>query len=313
MKKCVLILISLIILIVLVPVICILVTGGVYEYKKTNEILVYVVSEDKTVKMDTEQYIKEVVSAEMPVEFEDEALKAQAVAARTYLASKIYNGENPDHPQAVICTDYKHCQAWISEDERKKSWESDKAEEYWKKISLAVDETSGEILTFDGSVISALFHSTSSGKTESAKDVWGGDKPYLVSVESPGDEFSPKFYAEKQMSVLEYINTVKEKYPEADEGAELFSEAVTSEAGGIITVKVLGVVLKGTEFRTLFDLRSTNVEFILDGETVLIKTKGNGHGVGMSQYGANYYAQQGQKYSDILKHYYSGVEIEKMP
>lgn len=313
MKKWILILAFLIIIIISVPIICVLITGGIYKPISKDEILVYITAEDKVVLMDREQYIKEVVAAEMPVEFHDEALKAQAVAARTYLASKLYLGENPDHPGAVVCTDFKHCQAWISEEDRKKAWENDKAESYWDKISAAVEATEGEILTFNGEIISALFHSTSSGKTESAKDVWGGERPYLVSVDSPGDLLSPKYYDQKQMSVLEYINTVKEKYIEADEKSELFSDAVKSESGGIITVKVLGVLLKGTEFRTLFDLRSTNIEFVADDDTITIKTKGNGHGVGMSQYGANAFANEGKKYNEILKHYYSGVEIEKMP
>lgn len=310
MKKYFFILLGIIAFAILLPVICVLITGGIYEQKKSNEILVYIADEDKTVAMDTEQYIKEVISAEMPAEFELEALKAQAVAARTYLASK--TDSEAGHDKAVICTDSKHCQAWISEKERKEAWEPEKSKEYWDKISKAAEETKGEILTYNGRAISAVFHSASSGKTENSADVWGGDMPYLVSVDSEGDLYSPKLYDEREISVSDFISKIKEKYPEINEKEEPFSEILRSEAGGIIKIRVYGYPMKGTELRSLLELKSTNMELTTNDDKILIKTKGNGHGVGMSQYGANYYAQQGKKYDEILKHYYSGVQIEKI-
>lgn len=167
-------------------------------------------------------------------------------------------------------------------------------------------------MTYNGRAISAVFHSASSGKTENSADVWGGDMPYLVSVDSEGDLYSPKLYDEREISVSDFISKIKEKYPEINEKEEPFSEILRSEAGGIINVRVYGYLMKGTELRSLLELKSTNMELTINDDKILIKTKGNGHGVGMSQYGANYYAQQGKKYDEILKHYYSGVQIEKI-
>ncbi len=302
------------ILIIIIPIISVMVTKKI-EIKDTDEILVYVKDRNKTEKMDIDQYLKETVSAEMPAEFSEEAIKAQAVAMRTYLKKRIdnakKNGNDAEHKGGVICTDYKHCAAWISEADRKKAWDKEKRDEYWGKISRAVEETEGEILTFDGKPISAVFHSTSSGRTENSADVWGGEISYLVSVESVGDESSPKFYNEKQMSVLEFSDIVLKKYPDADINKPLFENVKRSEAGGIINADVLGITMKGTELRTLFDLKSTNVEFIENGDNVLMKTKGYGHGVGMSQYGADYMARQGKNYTEILAHYYTGTKLEK--
>lgn len=304
------------VLIILIPMISVMITRETNKEENNNEILVYIKEEDKTVSMDINQYIKEAVSAEMPVEFADEAIKAQAVAVRTYLKKRIdnakKNGTDKEHKGGVICTDYKHCAAWISESDRKALWDKEKSEEYWEKVSDAVLKTDGEILTYNKKPISAVFHSTSSGKTENSADVWGGKISYLVSVESGGDELSPKFYAEKQISVTEFCDTVIKKYPEADINKPLFEEIKRSDAGGIKSITVCGINMKGTEFRTLFDLRSTNVDISSDDKTVLMKTKGYGHGVGMSQYGADYMAREGKTYRDILTHYYTGVEIEKV-
>ena len=312
MKKIILFIIGIILFIILVPIICNMLIGEKNEIPKVaDEILVYVTSEDKVEKMSVNQYIKEVVSAEMPVEFSKEALKAQAVAARSYMMAKMANGEYPEHKGADVCTDHTHCAAWISEENRKKLWNTEKNEEYWKKISEAVEETDGEIMICDGKAVNAVFHSTSSGKTESASDVWGGKVAYLQSVDSPGEELSPKFLDEKQMPISEYCAKILENYPEADTNAPFFEIESRSNAGGVISVRVCGVSMKGTEFRKVFGLRSTNIEFSQTGENVIIKTKGNGHGVGMSQYGANYMAKQGSDYQEILTHYYTGVELKK--
>lgn len=313
MKKFFLFYVGLVILLVLIPVISVLLTGGIY--KDYSKIKVYIVSEDVVEEMDTSQYLKEVVAAEMPADFELEALKAQAVAARTYLRKRINNmnenGADKEHKGAVVCTDYRHCAAWMSEKDRKSAWEKDKAKNNWEKISVAVDSTKNEILTFDGKPISAVFHSTSSGNTEASSDVWGGEVPYLISVESKGDELSPKFYAEKLISKEEFMNIVSYKYKDADITAPLFENIVKSPSGGIVSLKTCGITMKGTEFRVLFDLRSTNIEFIEEETNILMKTKGYGHGVGMSQYGANYMASQGKTYREILAHFYQGTTLDE--
>ena len=249
----------------------------------------------------------------MPADFEEEALKAQAVAARTYLYSHIAEKDKGNiaesHNGAAICTDSTHCQAYISEDKRRESWGAG-AEENWNKISTAVDETTGQIMTYNDEIISAVFHSTSSGITESAVDVWGADVPYLQSVASTGDEESPKYHSELTLSEQEFKNIAEEKIDGVDWNNGLVSNINRSNAGGIVTLDVGGVNIKGTEFRNIFSLRSANVEISQENGNIKMSVKGFGHGVGMSQYGADYLARQGKTYEEILKTYYTGVEIE---
>ncbi|MBR4173091.1 MAG: stage II sporulation protein D [Clostridia bacterium] len=294
-----------------------LIKYGKYE-KPTEEsaktVSVYIAKEDKVVDMNEEQYLKEVVAAEMPASFELEALKAQAVAARSYLkarqnAYKI-SGTPAEHKGAEMCTDPTHCKAWLSEQDRRESWGND-ADRNWDKISRAVEETANEVITYNGEVISAVFHSTSSGKTESSKDVWGGDRPYLVSVESYGDTLSPKYKSEKEITLSEFKKIASENIEGVDFSKGIIGDIARSDAGGILTIEIGGVATKGTVFRKIYDLRSTNVTVTVSNEKVKFDVKGFGHGVGMSQYGANYLASQGKNYKEILKTYYTGVEIEK--
>ncbi len=316
MKKLIITLSAVLAATVLIPI-GIYIRYGKYEKppKEAEEVLsVYIKAEDRVCEMNKSQYIKEVVAAEMPASFEEEALKAQAVAARSYLEARrnaYKKSGTPDvHKGAEICTDSAHCKAWISESERKKLWDSDR-DKNWDKISRAVDATAGEVMTYSGEVISAVFHSTSSGKTENSKDVWGGERPYLVSVESPGDKASPKFKSEKEISLEEFKQIIRANVEGADFSKELVGETVRSDAGGILTVSVGGVKIKGTKLRSIFGLRSTNVKIDIDGGKVSFDVTGYGHGVGMSQYGANYLAAEGKKYDEILKTYYTGVEFEK--
>lgn len=316
MKKILLWMVASVLVTAVIPAIMLLKCGKyekpIPEDEKT--VSVYVASEDKVVDMNESQYLKEVVSAEMPASFEIEALKAQAVAARSYLVSRRnaykISGTPAEHKGADICTDPTHCKAWISEEKRRESWGAD-ADKNWDKIGRAVDETRGEVITYNGEVISAVFHSTSSGRTENSKDVWGGDKPYLVSVESYGDTLSPKYKSEKEMSLAEFKQTAKENIEGVDFSKEIIGNIARSDAGGILTVEIGGVAVKGTVFRKIYDLRSTNVNINIDKDVVKFDVTGFGHGVGMSQYGANYLASQGKTYEEILKTYYTGVEIKK--
>lgn len=280
---------------------------------ESQSVSVYVADEEKVEDMDINEYLKCVVAAEMPADFEEEALKAQAVAARTYLYSHIEQAQNGNidasHNGAVICTDSTHCQAYTPEQKCRESWGND-ADEKWDKISAAVDDTTGQIMTYNGEIISAVFHSTSSGATEAAVDVWGSDVPYLQSVPSVGDEQSPKYYSELTVSEEEFKNTVDEKVSGTDWSGGLVSNIIRSEAGGIISLDVGGVNIKGTELRSIFSLRSTNVDISQENGNVKMSVKGFGHGVGMSQYGANYLASQGESYDEILKTYYKDIEIE---
>lgn len=274
---------------------------------------VYITKEDRVEEMTKGQYLREVVSAEMPASFEMEALKAQAVAARSYLTARMNaykkDGNPPEHKDADICTDPAHCKAWISETERKNLW-GDEADKNWDKISRAVSETSGEVIYYGKEVVSAVFFSTSSGKTENSKDVWGGERAYLVSVESPGEENAPNFKSEKTISVDELKRVISENIEGVDFSNGVFGEIIRSDAGGIITINLGGVPVKGTLFRTMFDLKSTNVNITVENNNVHFDVTGYGHGVGMSQYGANAMARRGADYKSILTHYYQNTEVK---
>ena len=316
MKKIFLAMAAAFLITLLIPLVMLLKYGR-YSPPDENEdrtVSVYIKKEDKVTEMKESQYLKEVVSAEMPASFEIEALKAQAVAARSYLRSRQnaykISGVPAEHKGADMCTDPTHCKAWISEKDRRESWGAD-ADANWDKVSRAVDETNGEVITYNDEVISAVFHSTSSGKTESSKDVWGGERPYLVSVESPGDTLSPKYKSEKEMSLDEFQKIARQNLEGIDFSKGIIGNIARSDAGGILTIEIGGVTVKGTVFRKIYDLRSTNVETTINGKNVEFDVTGFGHGVGMSQYGANYLAQQGKTYKEILKTYYTGVEIKK--
>jgi stage II sporulation protein D len=264
-----------------------------------------------------EEYIKGVVAAEMPALFEPEALKAQAVAARTYAVNKMQifgKGGCDKHPGADICSDSAHCQAWESVEEQKKKWGMLNYYVYSKKIAQAVDDTAGEIITYDDQPILPAFHAISGGKTENSGDVWSQNLPYLKSVTSDGEESAPKFTAEKNIPVQNFISSFKAHYPNANINAKNIKNSIsildTSEGGRVKDIKVGDVTIKGTEFRSIYDLNSTNFKIYFNGNNIKIVTVGYGHGVGMSQYGANSMAKNGNTYQEILKHYYTGVEIK---
>lgn len=278
-----------------------------------EKITTYISATDEVVEFDFCEYLKGVVAAEMPASFHEEALKAQAVAARSYILTRMQgykaNGTPPEHKGAMSCDNPEHCKAWVSTDKLRSQWGKD-FDLYWQKVSLCTEKTKGIVMTYDGKLVNAVFHSTSSGFTENAKDVWGGDVPYLVSVKSEGDTLSPKYDGELYISVKEYKEKILSKYPDAKwDSGELIEQINRSDAGGIITLVSGGVTIKASDFRTLFSLRSTNIEFFYDEINITMRTKGNGHGVGMSQYGANYLATTGMSFEDILKMYYSGVEV----
>ncbi len=298
-----------------------LIVTGLSDYKKAEEITdnkefisVYIKNEDRVCDMEVEQYIKEVTAAEMPADFHTEALKAQAVAARTYLTNRVrvYKKSEPpsEHKGALICTDSAHCKAWISETAKREQW-GDSQDKNWQKISDAVDSTKNIIITYNNQPISAVFHSTSSGFTENAKDVWGGDVKYLVSVKSEGDIKSPKFNSESEFTVEEFKQIAESNIKGVDWNKGLVNNIERSEAGGIKSIEIGGVSIKGSDFRFMYGLRSTNIEIELLENSVMMYVKGYGHGVGMSQYGANYMAIDGKNYEDILKTYYTGVNLEK--
>lgn len=280
-----------------IPLIIVSLLSGTNERKET--VSVYIKSEDKVEEMAVDEYLSGVVAAEMPADFETEALKAQAAAARTYLKSHEDEAAKgniaEEHKGAVICTDFNHCQAWT--------------EKASKKVKKAVADTKGQIITYNGKPITAVFHSTSSGKTENAADVWCGDVPYLVSVDSSWDSQSPKYESEKTVSTDEFKQTVADNVGGVNWDGGLIGNIERSQAGGIKTITVGDKTIKGTELRKFFDLQSTNAEIEEKDGNVIFKVKGYGHGVGMSQYGADYLAKNGKSYEEIIKTYYTGAEL----
>lgn len=280
------------------------------KIKNSQEISVFFTEENTTRTLPVEEYLCGVVSAEMPAEFETEALKAQAVAARSYAMYRIKN-QTTDHPNAAVCTDYNHCKAYKTEEESQKQW-GDKAQLYKDKIANAVNSTSGEIITYQGEVALAVFHSQSAGgRTESSADVWGGDVPYLVSVESHGEEAAPNFYSSVEMTFEDFKEKILSENPDVkiDSPADI-GEIKISEGGNVKNITIGGKEFKGKEIRSMFNLRSSCFKINADEKHVRFEVMGYGHGVGMSQYGANTMAKEGFDYKEILTHYYSGTEVE---
>lgn len=280
-------------------------------YSSQTSIDVYFASEDKTETMNFEDYITGVVMAEMPASFEIEALKAQAVAARTYTIEKIKSAKkNAFHKGADICTDFSHCQAFVSNNDAKTKWGKD-YNKYLKKCQDAVNETIGMVAMYENKPIKAVFHAFAGGKTENASDVWGTDVSYLKSVESPGDKSAPKFKTEKELSLEEFKNILKSE-TDVDFSENIVGKITYTEGGAVANAELGNKTFKGTKIRQLFSLRSACFEIENRGDSILFRVKGYGHGVGMSQYGANYYAKKGLKYDEILKKYYSGIDVVRI-
>lgn len=268
---------------------------------------------DGTVReLNLEEYLCGVVAAEMPAEFENEALKAQAVAARSYAVHR-KNNPSPDHPGAQVCTDHTHCKAYKSKEDLSSLWGKDK-NAYSKKIRNAVYSTSGEVLTYNGEVALAVFHSQSgSGRTESSKDVWGGDIPYLVSVESHGEESAPNFYSTVTVLFDDFKTKLSNEFPDIlINSPDEIGEIDKSDGGSVKTIKIANQTISGKDIRRIFGLRSSCFKISADSNNVTFEVTGYGHGVGMSQYGANAMAKEGFDYKSILTHYYTGTALSEV-
>ena len=274
--------------------------------------LVRVRMEDGTVATLTlADYLWRVVAAEMPASFEREALRAQAVTARTYTLYQMGIGTNPNHPEADMCTDIACCQAYLDPDQAAANW-GDGASAYAAKITDAVSSTDGQAIFYEGALIDAVFFSSAAGRTLDAVEVWGGSVPYLTGVESPEGEEVPNYHTTVAVSLEDFQETFLAQYPQADlSGAPSgwFQSLRPTSSGGVNTVEVGGVVVKGSELRSLFGLRSAHFTVTAGAEGVAFSVTGYGHGVGMSQYGANAMARAGASWQEILEHYYTGVTI----
>ena len=266
----------------------------------------------EVLEMDLGTYLVGVVRAEMPASFEPEALKAQAVAARTYTLYKLQTGGN--HGAAAdICTDPGCCQAYISEDRARANWGED-AGANEAKIETAVRETDGQTALYGGVPILAVFHSSSAGLTRAAGEVWLNDLPYLQAVSSPeAMDKIPNYYSRVEFTETELRNALLAAFPEADLSGGMegwLRGAVTDSAGSVATVDVGGVTVKGARVRGALGLRSACFTWEVQGGKMVFFVTGYGHGVGLSQYGANELAEEGADYREIVTHYYTGVTVE---
>ena len=273
-----------------------------YQFEKNTMVRVKRVEKDIIETIPLEQYLIGVLSGEMPVSYELEALKAQAVAARTYTLKKMETNKNNQYD----IVDNTNDQMYLDDNYLKNAWREN-YDDYIKKIKKALNETSGEYLTYDGQIIKAFFFSTSSGKTENCKDVFGENLPYLVSVSSTWDENSPSYLDKKTFSKKEFYEKLNLPYEE-----NLNIDIKRNDTNSINTIKINNNELKGTEFRYELDLRSTNIDIKETDNKIEITSKGFGHGVGLSQFGAQQLALKGYKYDEILKYYYQGTEFKKI-
>ncbi len=271
----------------------------------TVEVAVHRVSAQKIENVELEDYVVGVLAMEMPAKFEMEALKAQALAARTYVVKHMLSEQKIGVPDGADVSDTTDYQVYKSKEELKVEWEG----EYdWKiqKITQAVKETQGQILTYNGDPIDAQFFSTSNGYTENSQDYYKNEYPYLKTVESPWDVNTEKFFYQVQMTVADFEQKLGIKL---GNGNEIGNVTAKTQSNRIASVDVGGKSFTGREVRVALGLRSTDFSWERKGNNIVIKTKGYGHGVGMSQYGADGMAKAGKNYKEIVAHYYQGVEI----
>ncbi|HZG87359.1 stage II sporulation protein D [Paenibacillus sp.] len=274
---------------------------------------VFVTGRKEVVKVPLEQYVRGVLAAEMPADFELEALKAQAIAARTYLARRLAAGGADDMPpeaQGAIVTDTVAHQAYITEEALRAKWGWFAYARNLDKLTQAVNETAGLILTYDGEPIQAAFFSTSNGYTENSESYWQAMLPYLRSVESPWDAmYAPNY--ERKVTVP-YQELYKKLGLKGSAAAPKMTLLESSESGRVLSVRIAGRTFTGREVREKLGLASTDFKWTVRDGLVEFRTEGYGHGVGMSQWGANGMAKQGKTAEEILLHYYTGVKIEPL-
>lgn len=260
---------------------------------KTNEI----------VEVPLEEYVIGVVAGEMPASFNIEALKAQAVASRTYALKKSESSKND-----YDVVDTTSNQVYIDYDEMKEKWQNN-YDTYVSKIKEAVAQTKGEVVLYNNNLIDAMFFSTSNGYTENSEDVFSSNMPYLVSVDSSWDkEESPVFSSTKEVSKSEFLFNLG-----LDTNDSINIESIEkTNTGRVKTIVINGKKFESSKIRSAFDLKSTSFTINVNNDKVVFNVNGYGHGVGMSQYGANGMAKAGYKYNDILTHYYKNCDIKKI-
>ncbi len=260
-----------------------------------------------------EEYLRGVLRAEMGGAFHMEALKAQTVAERTYLYYQMAAGAKAAHPSAHVCADPGCCTAYLAEEGAREKWGT-AFEEYEQNIRLAVSETDNQVMYYEGEPIMAVFHSSSAGVTATSGEVWTADLPYLVSVESPESaDTVPNYHSVNTFSAEEFRKRFTARYPEAKltgDAEAWIKDIVRSDTGRVESAVVGGISVTGQELRSVFSLRSTAFTVETGADGVTFRVTGYGHGVGMSQYGANTLAQEGKSWQEILRWYYTGITID---
>lgn len=298
-----------------------------------TEVAVYLHGTSSLGRMSLEEYVRGVVAAEMPASFNVESLKAQAVAARTYVVGRMRSlgGRGCDrHPEADVCTDPTHCQGWLSDDELTRKWGYLDYLVYRRKVSEAVEATGGIILTYEGRAIDPVYHANSGGVTENSEDVWTVSVPYLRSVTTAYEKGSPHYRDTFSFTVADIerllgIDLVeKRETVEVIDGHEIkvveqgniSPESVEivdqSENGHVRLVRLGDSLFLGSEVRQRLGLPSARFTVDTLPDRLIVMTIGYGHGVGMSQYGADRMAENGYDYQEILRHYYTGVQLAKL-
>lgn len=280
---------------------------------------VFIKEKDRVVTLPLEEYVAGVVAAEMPASFDPEALKAQAVVARTYAVARmrLFGGQGcQKHPEADVCSDPAEGQAWASQEVLRRKWGVLHYPAYWRKVQAAVVQTRGLVVIFDNRPIDAVFHAASGGRTEDAAEVWGKTVPYLRSVPSPGERaeryedvrvaFSLTDLAARTRVPLGEIEAVRA------EGKPAVAILGRTPSGRVAKARIGREVFTGREVREMLGLNSALFDWRLAGDRLEVRTRGYGHGVGMSQYGADALARQGMDFKGIIRHYYQGIEVRPL-
>ncbi|NLY53925.1 MAG: stage II sporulation protein D [Firmicutes bacterium] len=282
----------------------------------------YVSSSKQLVKIGLEDYVRGVVAAEMPASFHPAALRAQAVAARTYAAKRIRSlgGRGCDaHPQADLCDNPAHCQAWVPVSQLQQKWGMLEYQNYWTKISEAVAMTAREIITYQGIIIDPVFHSTCGGQTEDAGAVWQQSVPYLVPVKCSYCQHSPKLQTEQRYSLTAFVGAMRELDGAITVTAQSLRTtspnltiAEKTATGRVSSISIGGRNIKATTLRSALGLNSTRFVHKIEGDQIVFTVQGYGHGVGLCQYGADGMGQAGYDYRAILQYYYQGTQITEI-
>lgn len=278
--------------------------------EKPDTVRVMNAGSNNITELSLRDYLIGVIAEEMNASYNEEAIKAQVIAAHTKLEyTKLHKTDTLE--DADITDSASTHQGYLTKTEQQEKW-GESYEKNYEKIAKCVDEVIDLLIFYDNEPANALFYAISNGKTENASNVWGGNYPYLVSVDSSGDKLSPAYTSTVEITSDEFMKKISENGGKLGDRPEKWVEKITNTNTGMVKeITIGGKVFKGTEIRKLFNLKSSTFSVKYSDGVFVFTVCGYGHGVGMSQYGANYMAQQGKNYKEILKHYYKGVEIKE--